>query len=92
MIRVVIIPTWMIATNPFNKLYGRKPMKWKRGKISVILTVREMVDLIELLDNRKGFKRHLNKLVKASDWYFDYPYGRRGDPPFAEFLAQPPYR
>lgn len=48
--------------------------KWKRGYITVDLTVKEAAELAELLYKVKGFKRHRNKLLKASDWYFDYPF------------------
>lgn len=48
--------------------------KWKRGIIPVDLTVREAMELRILLEDTKGFKQLLNKIIKASDWYFDYPY------------------
>jgi hypothetical protein len=51
-----------------------KKKKWRRGKINVELTVKEMNDLTKLLNNTKGYGRHLKKLVNASDWYFNYPF------------------
>lgn len=51
--------------------------KWTRGKITVQLTVREIAELIRLWHEqprRIASKRVLNKLNKASDRYFAYPY------------------